>query len=156
MSTQRPVHTGSDPATDPPESLIELVIAVTHRPGLAPRQMDAALRTLAGRIDDALAGVAHDDLPLASVDVETFERMGPDPVPLFPVRMGARTFAGLPDVAEAVERACHATDLRHAAHDMLGRAYQVQVSVSMHAVPAEALDRDRAGDDAGRTHASPE
>ncbi|MDB4951305.1 MAG: hypothetical protein JWM27_3954 [Gemmatimonadetes bacterium] len=153
MSTQHPVRTGSDPATDPPESLIELVIAVTHRPGLPPREMDAALLALAGRIDHALAAVAHDDLPLAAVTVETFEGMGPNPVPLFPVRMGGRTFAGLPDVAEAVERACHATDLGRPAHDMLGRAYQVHVSVSMRAAPADASS-PAAEAEAGSTYAS--
>jgi hypothetical protein len=146
MSTQHPIRVGSDPATNPPESLIELVISVEHRPALPPRQMDSALRTLADRMDAALMGVPTADLPLARVDVASFHAHGLPGAALYPVQIGNLTCTCQADVVEAVERACNAGDLGQHAYDMLGRAWAVHVDVAMVRVPG--ADHDDGGEPA--------
>lgn len=132
MSTQNPIHVGSDPSTDPSESFAEVLLVLEHRHGLAPSEMLATAQTAAQRIDDALAAVDLSDLPLSRVALDLFTRSEAEgAIPLYPVQLGDRVLTCHADVVEAVERACNAAELRRYAQDLAGRRYEVHVDVRL-------------------------
>jgi hypothetical protein len=131
MSTQKPLAVGSDPATAPPETFVQLLVTLEHRRGLSPREMLRTVDVAAERVDAAIERIDLSDLPLGRSDLDSFRRLHSAGVPLHPVQTGELVLTCHSDVIEAVERACNATDLREYARDVAGRAYRIQVDVML-------------------------
>jgi hypothetical protein len=148
MSTFRPVHVGSDPDRDPPETLLEVSVQVEHRRDLDPREMEGVVRQVAERLDAALEESRFDDLPVQRVRTDSFLAAG-ERGPLWPLHMGnAAVFTCPADVVEALERMCAGTDLAELAFDLLGRAYELHLGIHLTRAPGADRDGVAAGDPA--------
>jgi hypothetical protein len=106
-----------------------------HRRDLEPGELEAVVRQVAERLDAAMAEERFADLPLARISSESFLAAG-ERGPLWPLRMGKEAVFTCPaDVVGTLERMCEGTDLATLGHDLLGRAYELHLSVQLTRVP---------------------
>jgi len=140
MTTLRPTRVGSDPDTQPPETALELSVAIVYAPTLTPAEMLAVADEVCLRLRDLLDPARFADLPVQRVYADA-DHPGPRTEPLYPLAMGALRMTCRLDLVEAIEKQCGGTDLARVGYDLAGRAYEVGVEVGFRRRPE--LDRER-------------
>jgi hypothetical protein len=147
MTTLRPTRVGSDPRSQPPETALELSVAIVYPPALTPDEMLAVSEEVYLRIRDMLDPARFADLPVLRVYTDA-DQPTPRREPLYPLAMGALRMTCRLDLVEAIEKQCGGTDLARVGYDLAGRAYEVGVEVKFRRRPE--LDREGgAEEDAG-------
>ena len=147
MTTLRPTRVGSDPRSQPPETALELSVAIVYPPALTPDEMLAVSEEVYLRIRDMLDPARFADLPVLRVYTDA-DQPTPRREPLYPLDMGALRMTCRLDLVEAIEKQCGGTDLARVGYDLAGRAYEVGVEVKFRRRPE--LDREGGADeDAG-------
>lgn len=139
MTTLRPTRVGSDPQSQPPETALELSVAIVYPPTLTPGEMLAVSEEVYLRIRDMLDPVRFADLPVLRVYTDA-DLPTPRREPLYPLDMGALRMTCRLDLVEAIEKQCGGTDLARVGYDLAGRAYEVGVEVKFRRRPE--LDRE--------------
>lgn len=139
MTTLRPTRVGSDPGSQPPETALELSVAIVYPPTLTPDEMLAVSDEVCLRIRDMLDPARFADLPVLRVYTDA-DQPAARREPLYPLTMGALRMTCRLDLVEAIEKQCGGTDLARVGYDLAGRAYEVGVEVKFRRRPE--LDRE--------------
>ncbi|MEW5927630.1 MAG: hypothetical protein AB1941_09100 [Gemmatimonadota bacterium] len=134
MTTLRPTRVGSDPDAQPPETAMELSVAIVYSPALSPDEMLAVSDEVCLRIRDLLDPARFADLPVLRVYTDA-DQPPPRREPLYPLTMGALRMTCRLDLVEAIEKRCGGTDLARVGYDLAGRAYEVGVEVKFQRRP---------------------